>query len=66
MNELKLVLPDVKIIVLTFRRGTQRSYIFGIHPEHYDAYEQMITEFLETDWGKTSVEKKNIPFEREL
>ncbi len=64
--ELKKALPDVKIIVLTFRRGTQRSYIFGIHPEHYDSYNQLITEFLETDWGETSIGKKNIPFEREL
>lgn len=23
-------------------------------------------DFLKTDWGKTSVRKKNIPFEREL
>lgn len=66
MTELKLVLPDVKIIVLTFHRGTQRSYIFEIHPEHYDKYNKLIADFLKTDWGKTSVRKKNIPFEREL
>lgn len=66
MNELKQVFPDAKIIVLTFHRGTQRSYIFGIHPEHYDKYNKLIADFLKTDWGKTSVRKKNIPFEREL
>jgi len=66
VRQAKLVLPDVKIIVLTFHRGTQRSYIFGIHPEHYDKYNKLIADFLKTDWGKTSVRKKNIPFEREL
>lgn len=44
-NELKVVLPNVKIAVLTFKRGTQRSYIFGIHPERYAKYNQLIEGF---------------------
>lgn len=50
-NELKAVLPDVEIAVLTFVRGTRRSYIFGIHPERYAKYDQLIEEFINTDWG---------------
>ncbi len=53
------------MIVLAFRRGSQRSYIFGIHPEHIDSYEKHIAEFLKTDWCNTPVGKKNIPFVRE-
>lgn len=64
-NELKEKLPEVRIVVLTFRRGSQRSYIFGIHPESVDNYEKHIAEFLKTDWCKISVGKKNIPFVRE-
>ena len=59
--------PDAKIIVLTFHRGTQRSYIFAIHPERYDEYNNMINEFLETKWGIYLTKGKRIPpFEREL
>ncbi|WP_028506143.1 hypothetical protein [Ruminococcus sp. FC2018] len=60
-KELEQVCQGVKIIVLTFHRGTQRSYIFGIHPERYKNYDKLINEFLKTDWGKTDIEPKKIP-----
>lgn len=60
-KELEQVCQGVKIIVLTFHRGTQRSYIFGIHPERYNNYDKLINEFLKTDWGKTDIEPKKIP-----
>ena len=63
MLELQSVLVNVKIMVLTFRRGTQRSYIFGIHPERYPEYNQRIESFLETEWGTFGARKA---FMREL
>ena len=51
MTELTAGCPQVRIIVLTYRRGTQRSYIFGIHPERYVFYDSMIRNFLKTNWG---------------
>lgn len=66
MQELSAICNDVKIIVLTFRRGTQRSYIFGIHPERYEFYNNVINEFMKTEWGTVSIKKKTIPFMREL
>lgn len=65
MVELKALCPDAQIIVLTFHRGTQRSYIFAIHPERYEKYDKLLNEFLETDWGTFSVKGKQPPFSRE-
>ena len=64
--ELAAPYTDAKIIVLTFRRGMQRSYIFCIHPTRYEEYSRIIDEFLQTDWGTKAIGKKNIPFFREL
>ena len=49
---IKEQLPDAQLIVLTFHRGTQRSYIFVLHPDDYAMYESVLAEFLETAWGK--------------
>lgn len=66
MIEFTTICPDAKIIVLTFHRGTQRSYIFGIHPEHYETYDKLIEQFLLTNWGTVRVDGKQEPFSREL
>lgn len=65
MVELRSVCPDVRIIVLTYRRGTQRSYIFGIHPERYETFNRLIDGFLQTSWGSHAVGRTHIPFFRE-
>lgn len=57
---------NAKIIVLTFHRGTQRSYIFAIHPENYKTYDKLLNEFIDSPWGKISVDKKKPPFSREI
>lgn len=64
-REFKDVAADAAIIVLTFRRGTQRSYIFAIHPHNYRKYDAMIHEFLSEAWGTLSTSKKKPPFNRE-
>ena len=39
-------LPTARQIVLTYRKGTQRSYVLLIHPEDYERYSSIITHFL--------------------
>ena len=65
MVELTAICPGARIIVLTFRRGTQRSFIFGIHPERYEAFDAMLNGFLQTNWGTVALGNRNIPFFRE-
>lgn len=65
MVEITTVCPDARIIVLTYHRGTQRSYIFAIHPEQYDEYNSLIEQFLLTNWGTEKVNGKKEPFTRE-
>ncbi len=56
---------NAKIIVLTYHRGTQRSYIFAIHPEHYTDYDAMLKKFINSAWGSIPVKGKKPPFSRE-
>lgn len=39
------ILPNVRPIVLTYPKGTRRSYIFLIHPEDYKKYRETIDAF---------------------
>ena len=49
--EMKKLLPDAALFVLTFRRGMQRSYLFAVHPERAGNYRRLIDGFLATAWG---------------
>ena len=51
-TEILECLQEAKSLVMTYHRGTQRSYIFVLHPEHYDDYEKILKEFEETCWMK--------------
>ena len=55
--EMQTYLPEAKLCVLTYHRGTQRSYIFVIHPENYKKYMNIIYDFLRTSWGKLFTEE---------
>ncbi len=46
---------DARLLALTFHRGTQRSYIFVVHPERIEMYESLLQGFLSTSWGKSEV-----------
>ena len=51
-TRIKEYASDSQLFVLTFHRGTQRSYIFVVHPEHADRYELLLSEFLTSSpWG---------------
>ena len=43
---------DCQILALTYHRGTQRSYIFVVHPDQYRPYAGLLNEFEDTVWGK--------------
>lgn len=53
---------NAKIFVLTFHRGTQRSFVFTIHPENEEKYNALLKDFLDTAWGRDRVDRKKIPF----
>ncbi len=46
----EIVEPDVKVIALTFHKGTQRAYVFLIHEMYYKRYRKIIDVFLDR-WG---------------
>lgn len=50
------MLPGAKPIVLTYHKGTQRSYFFLIHPKDYRKYRKIIDTFLEK-WEKIFTEE---------
>lgn len=54
------MLPDAKLMVLTYHRGSQRSYIFLIHKRNYKKYGRIISEFLPKWDGKFEIETSQI------
>ena len=52
-SQIKKHVCDACLFALTFHRGTQRSYIFVVHPEQQRKYESLLKEFLSTSkWGE--------------
>ena len=49
--EIRNHIRDAQILAVTFHTGTQRSYIFVLHPDCYMRYEKIITAFLDSEWG---------------
>ena len=41
---------DAAMLGVTYHRGTQRSYIFILHPEKKEFYNNLLKDFLETAW----------------
>ena len=41
------LLPSAKPVVVTYHKGTQRSYIFLVHPKDYERYREVLNSFLE-------------------
>lgn len=72
--EIRRYIRDAQILAVTYHRGTQRSYIFVLHPDCYTKYRYMLTDFLKSSWSKvfswesiggnvsfTAVGQKNTP-----
>ena len=49
--EIRNHIRDAQLLAVTCHRGTQRSYIFVLHPDCYMKYEKIITAFLDSEWG---------------
>lgn len=45
-------IPEAALIPLTFHRGTQRTFMFVIHREDHERYEQILRTFMESKWQK--------------
>ncbi len=43
--------PSAVLMGITYHRGTQRSYIFVVHPECEKQYRDLLRDFLETAWN---------------
>ena len=48
--EIRNYIRDAQILAVTCHRGTQRSYIFVVHPDSYRKYEQVLKAFLDSGW----------------
>lgn len=42
--------PDAIMMGLTFHKGTQRSFIFAVHPQDEERYRNIFDTFLHTNW----------------
>ncbi len=58
--KIKEIIEDAQLLGITFHRGTQRSYIFVVHPDRFLRYRQLRDEFLRTEW-KGMFSEEEIP-----
>ncbi len=49
MRMMRKSLPEARLIVLTFHKGTQRSYVFLVRKKHFCKYKKIIDKVL-SDW----------------
>ena len=63
--QIKEYIRDAQVLAVTCHRGTQRSYIFVLHPDCFLKYKQILTDFLKSPWEKMftweSVEENSLP-----
>ena len=50
-EEIRNYVRDAQILAVTCHKGTQRSYIFVLHPDCYLRYAELLEEFLKTEWN---------------
>lgn len=50
--QIREYIRDAQILAITFHRGTQRSYIFVLHPDCYLKYKQILNDFMASEWGR--------------
>ena len=51
-TDLKAYLGNACLLTLTFHKGTQRSYIFALHPERVSKYFRLLRSFTDSEWRK--------------
>ena len=49
-TQLKQRLGNAQILTLTYHKGTQRSYIFALHPDSVNNYAEWIYSFVSNGW----------------
>lgn len=55
-TDLQERLGGAQILTLTYHKGTQRSFIFALHPSSRGKYDQWIPSFLSLGWDKVFTE----------
>ena len=51
-------LPDAKLLAVSFHRWTSRTYIFVLHSEQFEKYQEAVHAFLATEWGTLLMDGK--------
>ena len=51
-TEIRGHIRDAQLLAVTSHRGTQRSYIFVVHPDQYLRYKMFLDDFLKSAWGR--------------
>lgn len=51
-TDLKAYLGNACLLTLTYHKGTQRSYIFALHPERVSKYFRLLRSFTDSEWRK--------------
>lgn len=51
-TEIRKYIRDAQILAVTCHRGTQRSYIFVLHPDCFRRYKRILNSFLDSTWKK--------------
>ena len=51
-------LPDAKLLAMSFRRWSMRTYIFVVHEDQYALYAALAEKFLDSPWGTSLVDGK--------
>ena len=51
--------PSAVLMGITYHRGTQRSYIFVVHPEREKLYRDLLNDFLKTAWSDCFTDEFN-------
>lgn len=57
-RQIKLFLPDARLLAVSFRRWSARTYIFVVHEDQYTHYSSVIKKFLDSKWGTILIDGK--------
>ena len=57
-RQIKAFLPDAKLLAVSFRRWSVRTYIFVVHADQYAYYSSVTKKFLDSKWGTFLIDGK--------
>ena len=57
-RQINAFLPDAKLLAVSFRRWSARTYIFVVHEDQYACYSSVLGQFLDSKWGTVLIDGK--------